>query len=262
MILTLKHLNILILLLLLCGVAYGKQDALPPLASPSPRPFVSVLVWHDVLPEKQVWFDTTLATFKKQLEAIRKGGFHVVTLEALDKHLTQGAPLPPRPLVLTFDDNNLGLYRYAFPLLRKYNYPATLFVHTDYVGVTTSKEHNSWKELTEMEKSGLITVQSLTATHPADIRLLSDAEIAKQLTVSRATIERHLHHPVYALVYPEGHYDSRVARIVAANQYRLAFTEDWGNANASPNRMMIHRYSILTRFDQALADNARAYPKR
>lgn len=245
--------------ILLSSLVFGQTSPLPPIAKVVPRPWVTVLVWHDVLPTKQVWFDTTVATFTEQLEAIRRGGFHVVSMAALDKHLTEGAPLPSRPLVLTFDDNNRGLYRYAFPLLRKYGYPATLFVHTDYVGVPTSKEHCNWNELAEMERSGLILVQSLTATHPADIRQLSDPEIEKQLTVSRASIERHLHHPVYAFVYPEDRYDARVARLVAANGYRLAFTEDWGNAGTSPNRMMIHRYSILKRFDQALADTDRAY---
>ena len=220
------------------------------------------MVWHDVLPEKQVWFDTTLATFKAQLAAIKRGHFNVVSLNALDKHLTQGTLLPERPLVLTFDDNNRGLYQYAFPLLKQYGYPATLFVHTDYVGVTTSKAHCNWTELAAMQQSGLISVQSLTVTHPADIRLLADVDIERQLTVSRASIEKHLKqfsHSVTAFVYPENNYDVRVAHLVAKNGYHLAFTENWGNAGASPNRMMIHRYSILKRFAQALADVDRAY---
>ena len=242
--------------------ARGQKALLPPIAAMTPRPYVAVLVWHDVLPKKQVWFDTTLPTFTAQLAAIKQGHFNVVSLEALDKHLTQGVPLPERPLVLTFDDNNRGLYQYAFPLLKQYGYPATLFVHTDYVGVTTSKAHCNWTELADMQQSGLISIQSLTATHPADIRLLSDEDIEKQLKVSRAAIEKHLKplsHPVTAFVYPENNYNARVARLVTKNGYHLAFTENWGNAGASPNRMMIHRYSILTRFAQALSDVARAY---
>jgi len=235
------------------------DPTLPQVAPAARKPYVAVLVWHDVLPEKQVWFDTTLATFKAQLAAIKSGGFHVVSLQDLADHLIKGAPLPERPLVITFDDNNRGLYRYAFPLLKRYGYPATLFVHTDYVGVTTSKEHSSWDELTEMQRSGLITVQSLTASHPADIRKLSDADILKELRNSRAGIARRLGKPVYAFVYPEDNYDARTAQLVAQAGYRLAFTEDWGNAGASPNLLMIHRYSILKRFAQALSDVRRAY---
>jgi peptidoglycan/xylan/chitin deacetylase (PgdA/CDA1 family) len=239
---------------ILCPPAAGRQPDLPPVAAVARRPYVGVLVWHDVLPRKQVWFDTTLATFKAQLAAIKAGGFHVVSLQQLADHLTSGASLPPHPLAITFDDNNRGLYRYAFPLLKRYGFPATLFVHTDYVGVTTSKEHCNWNELAEMQRSGLITIQSLTASHPADLRLLSDSAIARELRDSRDSIEKHLGKPVYAFVYPEDNYDVRTARLVAQAGYRLAFTEDWGNAGASPNLMMIHRYSILKRFAQALAD--------
>src|SRR5579875_547125 len=90
-----------VVVLLLAGVASAQ----------APLPYVAVLVWHDVVAnEKEVWFDTTLATFRRQLAAIASGGFHVVTLDALRAHLEHGAPLPNRPLVLTFDDNGAGIY--------------------------------------------------------------------------------------------------------------------------------------------------------
>ncbi len=248
--------------LLCCScTALSAQTELPQVNPAARQAYVAVLVWHDVVPQKQVWFDTTVDTFKKQLEAIRRGGFHVITLDALLKHLTEGAPVPPRPLVLTFDDNNEGLYLNAFPLLKQYRFPAALFVHTDYVGVTTSKAHCDWDELRAMQNSGLVSVQSLTQSHPPDIRKFSDAEIGVQLRDSRASIQKHLGRPVYAFVYPEDRYDTRVAYDVYRNGYKLAFTEDWGSADASPNLMMVHRYSALKRFDQALRDVERAWKK-
>src|SRR5262249_32600 len=99
-------------------------------------------------------FDTTLATFRQQLETIRRRKFTILTLDALRQHLTQGTPIPPRSLVLTFDDNTRGLYDHAFPLLKKFSLPATLFVHTDYVGVRTVKDHCTWPQLADMQKSG------------------------------------------------------------------------------------------------------------
>lgn len=235
---------------------------LPQVAPAARKPYLAVLVWHDVLPARQVWFDTPLALFKQQLARIRRGGYHILTLAQLRDHLVNGTPVPPRPLVLTFDDNNQGLFDYAFPLLKQYHWPATLFVHTAYVGVTTSKRHNTWPELQEMENSGLITVQSLTENHPPDLRALPDSQILKELTDSRATLEKRLGKPIYALVYPQDNYDLRVARLAHRAGYQMAFTEDWGSAGASPNLLEIHRYSILKRFDQALRDVARAWPDR
>jgi poly-beta-1,6-N-acetyl-D-glucosamine N-deacetylase len=241
-------------MLLLAGSAFARP-VLPALAPAARTPYVAVLVWHDVSgPQKEVWFDTTTATLNAQLAQIAHGGFHVVSLDALRAHLETGASLPQRPLVLTFDDNGAGIYANAFPLLRRYGFHATLFVHTNYVGKTTSKRHNTWDQLREMQRSGLIDVQSLTANHPEDLRKLSDADVAHELRLSQFSIERRLGRKPYALAYPYDNYDDRVARLAAVNGYALGFSEDWGNAGASSSLLEIHRYSILTRFDQALRD--------
>ncbi len=219
--------------------------------------YTAVIVWHDIVAgPKEVWFDTSLETFRAQLAAIERGGFHVVSLDVLRAHLERGTPLPPRALVLTFDDNGHGLYDNAFAELRKHRFPATLFVHSNFVGITTSKRHTTWPQLTEMVRSGLISVQSLTANHPPDLRSLTDPAIAHELTLSRYSLEHRLGKPVYALVYPEDNYDARTERLASANRYALAFIEDFGSAEESHNLLEIHRYSALTRFDQALADVA------
>ena len=133
-----------------------------------------MLMWHDVVPgKKEVWFDTTVAELKAQFAAIRSRRCNVISLDTLYRHLADGAPVPPRSVVLTFDDNNRGLYENAFPLLKQYHYPATFFVHTNYIGVTTSKPHCDWKMLMEMQKSGLVSIQGHSCSHPADMRLLS-----------------------------------------------------------------------------------------
>lgn len=211
-------------------------------------------MWHDVLPSKEVWFDTTTTTLADQLDRIARGGFHVITLAALRDHLVRGTPVPSKPLILTFDDNGSGIYRYAYPLLRAHRFAATLFVHTNYVGKTTSKKHNTWAQLRTMESSGLIDVQSLTANHPPDLTKLSDADVLHEFRLSKFSLEHRLGKAVYAVVYPYDVYDARVARLAAQAGYTLGFSEDWGAAGASPSLLEIHRYSILTRFDQALTD--------
>ena len=151
-----------------CARAACARTDLPQISPQGRLPFVAVLVWHDVEPVKEVWFDTTSATLSQQLGEIARGGYRVITLAALRDHLVAGHPIPKRALVLTFDDNGEGLYRYAYPLLRAHHFPATFFVHTNFVGKITSKRHNTWAQLREMAASGLVDVQSLTANHPPD----------------------------------------------------------------------------------------------
>ncbi len=228
---------------------------LPRLAANIERPYVAVLVWHDVLPHKDVYFDTTTGEFAAQLDAIAKGGFHVVTLAMLRDRLERGMPLPAKSLMLTFDDNARGIGAYAFPLLQKHRFAATLFVHTNYVGKKTSKAHNSWDELRAMERSGLIDVQSLTANHPPDLTKLSDADVTHEFVLSKRSLEYRLGRKIFAVVYPYDVYDARVERLAASAGYTLGFTEDHGNAAGSSSLLEIHRFSITVpeRFAEALA---------
>lgn len=243
--------------MLVAAPVRGADDGLPQVAAGGRTPYLAVIVWHDVVPAKELWFDTTLDTFKAQLAAIARGGYHVVTLEAVREHLERGAPLPSKPLALTFDDNGHGIYENAFPLLERYHFPATMFVHSNFVGTTThGKRHTTWPQLLEMSRSGIMTIQSQTANHPPDLRVLSDRDVVHEYTLSRFSLQYHLGHKIYALVYPEDHYDVRVEKLAAANGYELAFTEDWGNAGDSSSLLAIHRYSALTRFAQALTDVA------
>ncbi|MBD5636044.1 MAG: polysaccharide deacetylase family protein [Candidatus Eremiobacteraeota bacterium] len=237
------------------GAHGATADGTLPAVAPSGRlPYVAVLVWHDVLPQKEVWCDTTSATFSQQLDAIARGGFAVIPLSALRDHLERGTPIPKKSLVLTFDDNGLGIYENAFPLLRRHRFAATLFVHTNFVGRTTSKRHSTWEDLRAMERSGLIDVQSQTANHPPDLTKLSDADVLHEFELSAFSLERRLGRRIYAVVYPYDVYDERVERLAAQSGYALGFSEDWGAAGDSSSLLAIHRYSILTRFAQALAD--------
>jgi peptidoglycan/xylan/chitin deacetylase (PgdA/CDA1 family) len=183
-------------------------------------------------------------------------------MDRLADHLEKGAPVPAGAVVLTFDDNNLGLYRYLFPLLKRYRWPAVLFVHTDYVGKKTGKDHCSWAQLKEMEASGLVKVYPHTASHPPDLRQVKDRQLQRELVDARRLMEKELGGVRPYFAYSEGHFDERVARAVWKAGYRLAITEDWGAAERSPNLMMVHRYSMHRRAVQAVADVARAMKGR
>lgn len=220
-------------------------------------------MWHDVVPKtKEVWFDTTVAELEHQFREIKRRGLTPVTLDVLASHLEKGAPIPRGAVVLTFDDNTLGLYRHLYPMLKRYRWPAVLFTHTGYVGVKTGKDHCTWAQMREMEASGLVKVYPHTVSHPADMRLLKDAQLQKELVMGRQSMEKHLGGSRRYFSYSNGFYDERVARAVAKAGYRLGITEDWGAAQRSRNLMMVRRYSMHKRADQAIRDVARAMKQR
>lgn len=240
--------------------------AAPPLPGVHPkarRDFTAILMWHDVVAkEKEVWFDVTVRELEAQFGEIKCSGLTPVTLDALANHLENGKPITRGAVVLTFDDNNLGLYRHLYPLLRRYRWPAVLFVHTAYVGKPTGKPHCTWEQLREMERSGLVKVYPHTHSHPEDLRKLPDAQLTKELVLSRRSVEKHLGGTRPYLSYSNGFYNDRVARAAAKAGYRLAITEDWGAAQRSRNLLMLQRYSMHKRASQAIRDTARAMRSR
>jgi len=248
----------------LAGVAATAQRKPAPAALPSVHPrargdYSAILMWHDVVAKrKDVWFDITIAELEEQFQSIKKRRLTPVTLDRLADHLEKGSPIPPGAVVLTFDDNNLGLYRHLYPMLKRYRWPAALFVHTDYVGKPTGKEHCTWAQLREMEGSGLVKVYPHTASHPPDLRKIPEKQLQRELVVARQVMEKQLGGARPYFAYSEGHYDERVARAVWKAGYRLGITEDWGAAQRSPNLMMTRRYSMHKRAAQAVADVARA----
>jgi len=240
------------------AVSVPAEAPLPAVHPQAKNRYSAVLMWHDVVAKrKEVWFDTTTAELEGQFRTMKQAGLTPVTLDQLADHLEKGAPIAKGAVVLTFDDNNLGLYHHLWPLLKRYRWPAVLFVHTDYVGKPTSKEHCTWAQLKEMEQSGYVKVYPHTASHPADLRKLSDKQLEKEMLAPRLLMEKQLGGSRSHVSYSNGFYNERVARAAAKAGYRLGITEDWGAAEQSRNLLMLRRYSMHKRADQAIRDVAR-----
>ncbi|MFS8822349.1 polysaccharide deacetylase family protein [Synechococcus sp. W60.2] len=215
--------------------------ALDPLASLS---YVPAIMYHDVVAgRKEVWFDTTAAELRQHFEAIKQAGLIPIHIDQLYKHLRDGDPLPEKAILLTFDDAYLGLYENAYPLLKEYNYPATYFVQTGFVGVPTSKDHFTWDQMREMDASGLIDFAAHTVNHPPDLRVLDDARLRREVFDCKTKLEEELGHPIHYFAYPEGNRDERVKQYLAEAGYWMAFTMDPGFTGQSPNLLEVRRFN-------------------
>lgn len=100
--------------------------------------------------------------FAAQLEWLARNGYRVIRLADLQGFLQGRQALPPRSVVITIDDGYESVHRHAYPLLKKHGFPATIFVYTDFIGVGDGL---SWPQLQEMQRSGLVDVQSHSKTH-------------------------------------------------------------------------------------------------
>jgi len=185
---------------------------------------IPIVMYHDVLPEKQVFFDITPAELEADFQRIRSQGLTPISLDQLVQHLQTGQPLPPKPIVLTFDDGYVGHYTHVYPLLKKYGYPGAFAIYPGKVGRSYGRSSLTWQQLKQMAAEPLVTIAAHSVTHPADLRQLPDAELRFEIVESKRILETQLEIPIHHFVYPEGNYDARVIEWVQKTGYRSALT--------------------------------------
>ncbi len=236
-------------------------------ASLNPAPFpqisdrarsakIPVIMYHDITGSKDVSWDVTPEELERHFRTLQEGGYTPITMDHLVRHLRTGAQLPEKPVLLTFDDNYVGQYEYAFPLLKKYNYPAVWSVHTRFVGTGGKKPKATWDQLREMQSSGLITVASHTVNH-LNLSTLKEAEITKEVTESKKVLEKELGVKIDYFTYPEGDFTDAAREYIQKAGYKAALSMSLDpaqerSANESEDLITIMRFG-QSRFDEAIA---------
>ncbi|MEN9244180.1 MAG: polysaccharide deacetylase family protein [Gloeomargarita sp. DG02_5_bins_242] len=236
--------------------AFLRQEPWPEIAAAAKTARVPVMMYHDIVPEKQVFFDVTPQELEAHFQLIKEQGLTPVSLDALVTHLRTGLPLPPKPILLTFDDGYRGHYEYVYPLMKKYNYPASFSIYTKAVGETAGRPKVTWAQLREMAQNPLVTITSHSVTHPLDLRPLEDAALARELVESKQILERELGRPIHYFTYPVGHYDERVRQATRQAGYLAALTMRNGEefyAGESQDLLAIERFG-QSRLSQVLGN--------
>ena len=215
-----------------------------------------VLTYHDVIETrdgKDLWFDCTATELSSQLDWMQARGVHFITVDQLYRHLAQGDRLPAKPVAVTFADNYEGFWERGYPVLKKRQIPVAMFVHTGFVGDTHGRPMMTWDQLRILDRDGLVTIASQTVTHPNDLGKLSIPSIRKELTQSKAKLEKELGHPILYLAYPNGRFSPECERLAREAGYRMAFSEVTRPVEASPSFWAVNRY-VHTKYRAALGN--------
>ena len=202
-----------------------------------------VLLYHRVLDDKAIPADidpgiyVTRTAFERQLQYISEH-HEVLSLDSLLEWLNAERTTYRPPCVLTFDDGWIDNYEVAFPLLRRYGIPATIFLITDLVG---TQDMVSWPQVHEMRASA-ISFGSHTATHPFLTRI-GDNAVREELTRSKTRMEEELGEPCRWFCYPRGQHDRRTLNI-ARRLYDGAVGTVNGPVTRDCDPFRIHRIGI------------------
>ncbi|MEO5915629.1 MAG: polysaccharide deacetylase family protein [Luteolibacter sp.] len=218
---------------------------------------VAILGYHDFaeeLPETAMRIHTS--KFRKQMEAIRQLGLKVITLDEFTAWKEQGKEIPQKCILLTFDDGWKSVYTDAYPILKEFGYPFTLYLYKNYVD-------GGGKALTtpmieEMVAHGA-TIGSHSVSHPYPITVKSfrkkgenayDAYLRKEMGESKLFLESKFPAKVTSYSYPGGFYTEEMLKLSDEFGYTYLFTVVPGKIKRSLPNKTLPRYMILGNYDK------------
>ena len=130
---------------------------------------VPILMYHSILRSTNTHGNYIISesAFETDLKFLKDNGYTTIFIGDLIDYVEGGKELPPKPVVLTFDDGYYNNYLYAFPLLKKYNSKAVLSIIGYYTDLYTetpdenpSYSHVTWGNVKDMLSSGLVELQN------------------------------------------------------------------------------------------------------
>jgi peptidoglycan/xylan/chitin deacetylase (PgdA/CDA1 family) len=204
-----------------------------------------ILMYHSVNPEakKENRLAVTDKQFERQMRFLKNFGYNVVPLESLISFIEEGKSIPPRSLAITLDDGYKDNYTYAFPILKKYNFPATILVIIDEIG-RPARDRLSWDEIKEMQDSGLISFASHCLGPEPLINIKSEGELRRQIFLSKKILEEKLGCEVPLFGYPEGRFNDQIRYLVREAGYKIAVAGSPGKKFSNHDPFLLKRLRI------------------
>ncbi|HEY3856748.1 MAG TPA: polysaccharide deacetylase family protein [Verrucomicrobiae bacterium] len=225
-----------------------------------------ILAYHSVspAPQKDEGKAATAATdpftFRQQMRQLITDGYNPTDIPQVVEWLRDGKHPPEKTVIITFDDGLRDFYTNAFPVLQEHSLHATVFLATDYIGVSrhslNKNECLTWSEIREMSKSG-IRFGSHGVSH-GDLAHLPQVEVMRELGVSKAEIERQSGSSVQAFSYPHDFpaKDAASAKsfrdLLVKAGYTCCVTRELGRVRASDDLYRLKRIPINSRDTPAL----------
>lgn len=218
---------------------------------------VPIITYHSLVTNPSSNSEISPEMFEKQIKALKDNGYTGVMFEQLVDYVYYGEELPNKPVCITFDDGYLNNYEIAYPILKKYDMKATIFVIGSSVGSLTNYKdteypitpHFTYEQAKEMIDTGIISVQSHTYDmhqwKPYEVGRVTARENILQLenesetkymqalaedTVKMAEeIKEKLKQEVVALAYPSGMYETLTNVVLKENGIKATVTINEGN---------------------------------
>ena len=184
-----------------------------------------VIMYHRFGEDRYPSTNTTMPQFESHLRELANGDYTVLPLIEITKKIAEGTPLPDKTVAITVDDAFISVYEKAWPRLREYGFPFTLFVATRSIDQGLDG-YASWDQIREMQAAG-VDIGSQPHTHPHLHRVtLEEAREEISISNERFLEELGLIPPLHA--YPYGEYSPEIRDLMQEMGFMAAFGQNSG----------------------------------
>ncbi|RMF80086.1 MAG: polysaccharide deacetylase family protein [Chloroflexi bacterium] len=208
---------------------------------------VPVLMYHYVSPIPENADDIRIGLtiepdiFRQHIQYLHDNGYTTISLEDLDAALRMGMPLPPKPVVLTFDDGYIDHYINVFPILQEFNFSGTFFVITGRAD-SDDPAYMRWEHIVEMSRAGM-HIEPHTKSH-LDLRERDYDFLIYELLGSYESVEAHTGVAPTAFAYPGGRYDDATLSVLETLPISRAVTTQYGALHTTDNTLEVSRIRV------------------
>lgn len=190
----------------------------------------------------------TRTEFESQMAYLADNGYQVFSLSELAEFINGKKELPIKSVVITIDDGYKSYFEIAYPILKKYQFPSTMFVYPDFIGAGTALK---WSDVKYLSKSPLVDIQSHSKTHDSLQPLPSGEPDKDYLTRLKTEVEgaekilsRRTGQKINHFAYPYGNSSLKLVELLKKNDYELAVTVQKGSNPSFAAPFLLHRTMI------------------
>lgn len=202
-----------------------------------------IITYHSVRPEGSDPRSSYVHPddFAAQMGWLVSAGYEVVPLSTLAAHLSEGKAIPDNWACITFDDGYADNYSHAFPLLKHYGMPATVFLVTG--KMDKDPEFLTREQIADMRAHG-IEFGAHTVDH-VSLSSVAPGQAREQVLGSQQQLGDLLGEPGRHFCYPFGHFNETVEQFIREAGFSTCCTERAGSVRAGSNPLRLNRVGVL-----------------
>ena len=195
---------------------------------------IPVLMYHKIGDDKDNDAVIREDLFREQMKFLKDNGYNPLTMDQLYDYVVNGAAVPEKPVVLTFDDGYADTYSIVYPIMKEYGFAATVFINPGDVGTRLT-----WDQIREMHKNG-ITISNHGFQH-IEMGQLSEAKQIENITKAQEALAKEVgikDNPWFCYPYGDKNEFTDAATKKAGIKMSLAMKSGWAHTGDNPYNIL------------------------